>query len=232
MILGIAAAPDGRDDGIELPPLNAAAPARLLVMLHGAGSGPGELVPAALAWQLKLRRARVLLLRAPFDAGTPARRFWADPACYPVTAQAIRSAAEHIRPRIETARRALGLDRGQVCVIGFSQGASVALELAFGPEPAAALIIGYAARLYRLPNWADRIDAAVHLLHGVADSVVPSGYGEAAYRRLRAAGARVSLDLQTDEGHAVGQHLINRGTQFVMDWIFGRGLPEPGRTAH
>ena len=67
----------------------------------------------------------------------------------------------------------------------------------------------------------------------LADSVVPAVYGEMAYRRLRAAGAHVSLDLLPDEGHSVGQMLINRGTQHAMNWAFDRGIePPPAGTTH
>ena len=106
------------------------------------------------------------------------------------------------------------------------------MELAFGDAPCAALIIGYAARLYRLPSPGDRVSGVIHLLHGGADSVVPAVYGEMAYRRLRALGANVSLDLLPDEGHAVGQMLINRGTQHAMDWLFDRGGEVPPGSPH
>jgi hypothetical protein len=50
---------------------------------------------------------------------------------------------------------------------------------------------------------------------------------------LRAIGAQVSLDLLPDEGHAVGQVLINRGTRHAMNWLFNRGAGSPpAGTAH
>jgi len=62
--------------------------------------------------------------------------------------------------------------------------------------------------------------------------VVPAVYGEIAYRRLRAAGAQVSLDLLPEEGHTVGQMLINRGTQHAMNSIFNRSENPPAGIAH
>ncbi len=205
---------------LSLPTLSGRPPKRLLAMLHGAGSSAGALVPAAIAWQLKLRSAQAALLQAPFAADN--QHYWVDPAQYPVTAASIGDAAAQARDLIEAQQSALGLGPDQTLVIGFSQGASVALELAFGDAPCAAITIGYAARLYRLPSPDDRVNGVIHLLHGGADSVVPAVYGEAAYRRLRAMGARVSLDVLPDEGHSVGQILINRGTEHAMNWLFGR----------
>jgi predicted esterase len=162
-----------------------------------------------------------MLLDAPFGASR-ARRYWVDPAQYPVAPDAIQAAADGARDRIVARQAELGLDAGRTMVIGFSQGASVALELAFGEPGCAGLVIAYAARLYRLPTVDDRVTARVRLVHGGGDSVVPAAYGEAAFRRLRGIGADVSLDLLPEEGHAVGQVQINRGTSHAMDWVFDR----------
>lgn len=213
---------------IELPALTAKS-RRLLVLLHGAGSSPGALVPAALAWQLKLRSAQVLLPAAPFRT-TVGRHFWTDPSVYPVSPDAISAAAVTLAEQIRTARHTAGLRVDDVAIIAFSQGASVALELAFDADPLAATTICYAARLYRLPGSDDRANGKIHLLHGSLDSVVPAVYGETAYRRLRAIGADVSLELMPEEGHVVGQMQINHGTRLAMDWVFGR-RPERGDEA-
>lgn len=225
-----AGLPDARD-ALVLPTLTGEAPRRLVVMLHGAGSSAGAIVSAGIAWQLKLRSAQALLPQAPF-AGAEGHRYWVDPFEYPVSSEAIEQAAERVRSRIQAQQARLGISADATLLVGFSQGASVALELAFGDAPCAALIIGYAARLYRLPSPGDRVSGVIHLLHGGADSVVPAVYGEMAYRRLRALGANVSLDLLPDEGHAVGQMLINRGTQHAMDWLFDRGGEVPPGSPH
>ena len=219
-------------DPLLLPALTRGSAKRLLVMLHGAGSSAGAMVAAALAWQLKLRSAQALLLQAPFGS-RPDRRYWTDPAVFPVRAAAIAFAADGVRSIIAAHQQTLGLGPRQTLLVGFSQGASVALELAFGPASCAAMTIGYAARLYRLPRAGDHVSGTIHLLHGGADSVVPAVYGEMAYRRLRAINARVSLHLLPEEGHAVGQVLINRGTQQAMNWVFDRHLAnDSAGTAH
>lgn len=200
-------------------------------MLHGAGSSAGAVVSAALAWQLKLRSALAVLPQAPF-AGPQQQRYWVDPAEYPVTAASIGAAAHQARRLIVAQQAAVGVSPADTLMVGFSQGASVALELAFGEAACAAITIGYAARLYRLPSTDDHVAGEIHLLHGGADSVVPAVYGATAYRRLRAIGARVSLDLMPDEGHSIGQVQINRGTQHAMNWLFDRGGQSPPAGSH
>jgi phospholipase/carboxylesterase len=221
---------EAADNALILPPLTGEGPKRLLVLLHGAGSSAGAIVAAALAWQLKLRSAQALLLQAPFS-NARGRRYWTDPAVFPVRAAAIAAAADRARSAIAERQAVLGLGPEQTLLVGFSQGASVALELSFGASPCAGITIAYAARLYRLPRAGDRVAGLIHLLHGGSDSVVPSVYGERAYRRLRAMGARVSLDLLPEEGHAVGQVLINRGTKHAMNWLFDRQAQAPAKGA-
>ena len=232
-------------------------PKRLLVLLHGAGSNPGQMVMAAVAWQLKLRSARAILLAAPHlgepvvDADTdggagaeaapvgeaatalidenggdgqpdfrPRPRYWVDPAEYPVQAGSVRRESEQVAGRIRARQARTGLGPAQTLLVGFSQGASIALELAFEPHDLAHLIITFAPRLYRIPVDGDVTRAAIHLIHGRYDSVVPLAHGEAALRRLGAISAATSLDVIEDGGHAITQDHLNVATQRAMQTLF------------
>ena len=228
-------------------------PKRLLVLLHGAGSNPGQVVMAAVAWQLKFRSARAILLAAPHlgepvvDAAAaaaaaadaeataelvdenggdghpdfrPRPRYWVDPAEYPVQAGSVRRESERVAGRIEAWQARTGLGPAQTLLVGFSQGASIALELAFEPHDLAHLIVAFAPRLYRIPLEGDVTRAAIHLIHGRYDSVVPLAHGEAALRRLGAISAATSLDVIEDGGHAITQDHLNVATQRAMQTLF------------
>ena len=226
-------------------------PRRLLVLLHGAGSNPGQVVMAAVAWQLKFRSARAILLAAPHSSDTladadadadanadaetatgdevggdghqayrPRPRYWIDPAEYPVQAESVRREAERVAGRIRAWQARTGLGPAQTLLVGFSQGASIALELAFEPHDLAYLIVAFAPRLYRLPVDGDATRAAIHLIHDRYDSVVPLAHGEAALRRLGAISAATSLDVIEDGGHAITQDHLNVATQRAMQTLF------------
>lgn len=216
--------PDPAD--IDLPPMAGGEARRLLMMLHGAGSTPGQLVMAAVAWQIKFRSARAVLLAAPHLAPAPLTgsavraRYWIDPAEYPVRPESVRLEAGRVANRIQAWQASTGLEADQTILVGFSQGASVALELAFEPHDLASLIVCFAPRLYRLPVDGDTINAAVHLIHGRYDSVVPLAHGEAALRRLGAIAPATSLDVLEDGGHAITQEQLNVATQRAMQTLF------------
>ena len=217
-------------------------PKRLLVLLHGAGSNPGQVVMAAVAWQLKFRSARAILLAAPHlvphdeaiaagcaagpeeddgrGAFRPRPRYWIDPAEYPVRAASVRHEAGRVAGRIQAWQARTGLGPADTLLVGFSQGASIALELAFEPHEVASVIVAFAPRLYRLPVDGDASRVAIHLVHGRYDSVVPLAHGEAALRRLGAISAATSLDVIEDGGHAITQDHLNVATQRAMQTLF------------
>ena len=225
---------------IDLPPMAGGEARRLLVFLPAAGSTPGAHVMAAVAWQQKFRTARAVLLAAPHVASAeaeaaanadpaaaanpaaagPRRRYWVDPAEYPVSAESIRREAAAVAGRIQDWQTRTGIDASQTILVGFSQGASIALELGFEPWTVASIIVAFAPRLYRLPVEGDAIHPTIHLIHGRYDTVIPLAHAEAALRRLGAVAAETSLDIVEDGGHVVDQDHLNIATQRAMQTVF------------
>jgi phospholipase/carboxylesterase len=220
----------GEQVWLELPPISPAAPRRLLVFLHGEGSSPERFAPVAIAWQLKFPGATAVLLQGPrgcagggwFDARHRGAR----------GAQGVDPVAAEVAARIAGLQRATGVGPADTVAIGHAQGATVALELARGHGALAGIVVAYAGRLARPIAEGERITAAVHLIHGEFDSVVPSVHATRALRGLRAAGADATLDIVEDEAHAIGQELVNLGTTRVMQTVFRGRRPAARRTLH
>jgi len=212
-------------------------PNRLMVFLPGESSA--ELfTPVALAWQLKFPSAVCIIFQPPHKASLwwekHSSRRDAAPACAKVVARQIRGQQQE-----------LGLIASQTTVIGFAQGATIALELARSSRAAelsdehpsatealhkhptaipqaqvCSIVVAYAAQLAR-PLLADeRVPCSVHLIHGDLDHRVPAIYGHQAYKSLKAAGADVTWDLIADTAHTIGQDAIIVGTMRAMQRIF------------
>ncbi|MFN7642687.1 MAG: dienelactone hydrolase family protein [Burkholderiales bacterium] len=216
---------------LELPPISANAPRRLLVFLHGAGSSPETFAPVAIAWQLKFPGATAVLLQGLRRVGAIAD--WFDPAGRDARgALVLDEAAGTVGARIASLQTTLGLEPRETVVIGFGQGATLALELARMRGCVASIVVAYAGRLARPLQDGERVGATVHLIHGEFDSVVPALHATRALRGLRALGVDVTLDIIEDEGHTIGQEMVNRGTTRVMQTVFrGRG-PAKRPTLH
>lgn len=222
---------------LEFPPISAATSKRLLVFLHGAGSSPEAFAPVAIAWQLKFPGATAAILQGLRPGSCGDGLDWFDNRGVAADRVGrIREAAARVAERIAALQRETGVPVAQTVVIGFSQGATVALELARTRPERAAIVVAYAGRLASPIRADERVDATIHLIHGELDSVVPAVHAQQALRGLRAIGTDVTLDLAEDGTHSIGQGMVIVGTTRVMQTVFRGRRPtrgsRRGRTLH
>jgi phospholipase/carboxylesterase len=217
----------GKQLWLQLPPMSGSAPRRLLVFLHGAGSTPEVFAPVALAWQLKFPGATAAIVEAPRPSSACAGKDWYDPSGHTDShGERIAEAADEVARRVDALQVETGLGSADTVLVGYSQGATVALELARRAPGACAIVVSYAGRLARPVREGETIAPTIHLIHGELDSVVPVAHSERAFRHLQAGGADVSLDIALDETHSLGQALVNLGTTRVLQTVFRGRRPK------
>lgn len=206
---------------IELAPYNGKKPNRLLVFLHGAGSTPETFTPLALAWQFKFTSAAAIVLQG-VQPGITGRGFdWFHHSTDREQQRSdARQAAIEVTRRVRLAQQNFGLSTAMTSLIGFSQGAVLALEMARLPGPCAQIVVTHAGRLLSPLAAGEVIEPTIHLLHGEFDSQVLARHSLRAYRALRGADARVSVDIVADGVHSVGQDMVNIGTTRMMQSLF------------
>ncbi|MCO5120932.1 MAG: dienelactone hydrolase family protein [Burkholderiaceae bacterium] len=212
---------------IELPPINPDAPRRLIVFLHEHGSDAGRFAPVGVAWQLKFPGAVGALINAGEHAPGKGRRWF---AARPLEGRADRIAAAvaDFRERLAALQDEQRIGGMRTMLVGFGQGATVALEAIRGGQSPASIVVAYAARLGRPVRPGERIDAAIHLVHGTHDTLVPLAYARQAQRGLAAAGALVTLDILADGVHSIDQEMVNLGTRRAMQSVFRNRHRAPG----
>lgn len=213
---------------LELPPISTTAPSRLLVFLHGAGSSPEAFAAIAIAWQLKFPGAHAIILQGQ-PVAEPAGSAWYEWFDANASAEQRRdlaqaSAAEVAR-RIRHLQNTLEIGAERTILIGFSQGATVALEVCRLNDCPVDIVVSYAGRLARPIGPGERIDATVHLVHGQLDTWVPVVHSQRALRGLAAAGAQVTLDITEDGLHSIGPDMIIIGTTRAMQTVFKGRAP-------
>ncbi len=206
---------------LELPPHRGGQPNRLLVFLHGAGSRPETFMPVALAWQFKFPGAVAIVLEGLSPARQGSGRDWFDGSGVAhEQAGRVHHAAQEVVKRIRSAQESLQIAPSATMIVGFSQGASVGLEMALLGDSCAAVVVAHAGRLHRAIAPGTLIKPSIHLLHGELDTHVLAQHSHRAYRMFREAGARVSLDVLADGVHSIGQDMINVGTTRAMQTVF------------
>src|SRR5690606_10463899 len=119
-------------------------------------------------------------------------------------------------------------------VVGVGPGAAVGVGALRGQARApASIVVAYAARLARPVRPGERVDAAIHLVHGTHDSLVPLAHARQARRGLAAAGARLTLDILAAGAHSLDQEMVNLGTLRAMQTVFrGRRAVAPADSPH
>jgi phospholipase/carboxylesterase len=208
---------------IELPPIHDVPPTRLLVFLHGAVSNTDKFAPVAIAWQLKFPTAAAYILQAPQKSVPNADRFsWFSPtATATEKIEAIQTAANNVADKLETLQKSTGLNAQSTVIVGFSQGATVALEVARSRANCADIVVAYAGQLSSAVLAGQTINArTIHLVHGELDSIVTPDQAERTYRQLLQAHGDVTLDVIEDGTHAIDQDFITVGTTRAMQSIF------------
>jgi phospholipase/carboxylesterase len=233
----VSTARDAEALWLELPPISSSAPNRLIVFLHGAGSSAEWFAPIAIAWMLKFPSATGAILHALKRASVGSGGDWFDGlGTRDTLAPRVIHAGQQAAHRIQTLQHMAGVGPESTIVVGFSQGATLALELARSRPDLLSVAVSYCGRMIPLPGRGEALSPTIHLLHGELDSVVPVVHAQQACRRLAAGGSRVTLDVLEDHGHSIGQDMIILGTTRVMQTVFRDRRPQrrkaDGATLH
>ncbi|MBM5801049.1 MAG: esterase [Cyanobacteria bacterium K_DeepCast_35m_m2_023] len=188
-----------------------------LVLLHGWGADADDLLD--LGELLVGPQVQVVSLRAPQLHPAGMGRQWYDlqQGGWPGLAPALGE----LRARLTALGSSVPL--AQTVLLGFSQGAAMALDVASGGgeaerrPPGLAGVIGCSG--YPHPDWqpakpAESLALRVLLTHGEQDPVVPHGASVELQRLLTAAGATVEL-LSFAGGHSIDPDLFGPMRQFL-----------------
>lgn len=193
---------------------------QLVLLFHGVGASASDLVPVGEAIAGAHPAALVVSVGAPHPSTLGQGREW-----FPVLGiteanrpQRIASAMPLFLEAIAHWQREAGLDAASTALVGFSQGAIMALaatQLDGGALPAGR-VVALAGRL-ATPARTAPPGLRVHLVHGEADGVVPSRLSSDAARQLRDLGAEVTLDLLPGLGHGIDARALQRVILYLAD---------------
>jgi len=192
---------------------------RRLVLLHGWGADADDLLdlgavlldadPAAIGLS-------VVALRAPLPHPAGMGRQWYDlqQPEWPQLPEARRA----LRRRLLALGASVPLE--QTCLLGFSQGAAMAIDVATGCGPDATEALPLAGLVacsgYPHPDWQPRTPRTdILLTHGEQDPVVPFAASAALERSLAEAGGSVRR-IAFPGGHSIDPELIAPVREFLV----------------
>lgn len=206
---------------VRLP--ESGAPDLLFLVFHGVGSNAAQMAALATRLAAEYPQAAIACLDGPepFDgaAGGAGRQWFSVQGVTEDNRPArVAAALPRFIAAVRAAQQHFGTSVPCTALVGFSQGAIMALE-AVQAEPAlAGRVLAFAGRHATAPMHAPQ-DTSVHLLHGLDDRVMPAGAAIDSAERLVALGGDVTADVLPGIGHELHPRLVGRAIEQLHTFL-------------
>jgi len=195
----------------------------LVVFLHGYGANGADLFGLADPLAPHLPDTVFLSPDAPEPAqgGYGLQWFpipWLDGSSEEAARQGLARAMSDLNGFLDTALAAEGLDESALALVGFSQGAMMAMHVAPRRVRAMAGVVAISGRLLEPENIANiTARPPVLLIHGDDDQVVPFGNMAHAGEVLTGAGIETFGHVMRGTGHGIAQDGLSVALAFLRD---------------
>ncbi|MBV9550073.1 MAG: prolyl oligopeptidase family serine peptidase [Alphaproteobacteria bacterium] len=213
-------------DGPRLSPLGGTA-RQLIVLVHGYGADGNDLISLGKVWQARFPDAAFFAPNGPEPApGSPGFQWFALTDLNPEeTERGVEAAAPGLDAAIDAELAAHKLNPENLALLGFSQGAMMALHIGLHRKVPPLAILSYSGLLAgRIPMPAPGgAYPPVFLSHGDSDQVVPPQMLFLAAGALRQVGAQIDWHLARNTAHGIDPESLELGAQFLRNIIVPLG---------
>lgn len=216
-------------EGPRLRPRDGGDPDSLVVLLHGYGADGRDLIDIGSAWADLLPRAAFVSPHAPDPCeGAPAGRQW-----FPLTfrdphelTRGAEAAAPVLRAFLDAELAKYGLPPQRLALVGFSQGAMMALKIATTAPVAPAAVVAYSGMWVDAGGRPEGVPLPacppILMVHGTEDEVVPAQALFTSAQGLAAAGVPVEWHLSHGLGHGIDEGGLAHGGVFLAEFLARR----------
>ena len=210
-------------EGPRVAPAGGGKPNALIVLLHGYGSSGADLISLAPFWSKALPRVAFAAPNGPEPVrGLPGGYQWfdlgmRDPGLTELGARGAAAAIDRFLDR-ELARN--GLDESRLALVGFSQGAMMALHVGVRRAQPPAAIVGFSGALVtgKLKEEA-RARPPILLIHGDRDERIPAEAMFQAAAALAEAELPTLWHLSPGVPHAIGPDGMQLAAGFLKEML-------------
>ncbi|MFG1276177.1 alpha/beta hydrolase [Xanthobacter autotrophicus] len=192
--------------GPKIAALSCGKPAWLVVLLHEEGTDGQKVIDLALNWAPEMPKADFLAAEAPFPAPGGGRSWFPSEAMTPeAISEGLATAGPWLDAFLDRMLAERRLPDSHLALVGFSQGAILALHVGLRRAASPALVIGFCGALPEADDLSGEIRArpSVLLIHGEEDAVVPFDQMVATRERLKALGVPAKSMRRPGLGHTV-----------------------------
>jgi phospholipase/carboxylesterase len=183
---------------------------QLFLLFHGFGAAPDDLVPLGQILAERFPQSAVVSVQAPQECPYSSGFQWYSMDGISEADRPERSAQALplFQKAVQQWQQAFGVGCEATALVGFSQGAIMALESTQKAPLLAARIVALSGRFNSLPDQAPEA-CTLHLIHGKQDSVIPYAHTVHAAEKLVSLGADVTADVIPFVGHEITQEIAD-----------------------
>jgi phospholipase/carboxylesterase len=207
----------------------------LVVFLHGYGADGADLLGLADPLGAHLPDTTFVAPDAPERAqgGYGLQWFpipWLDGSSEEAAAQGLARASDDLNAFLDALLEAEGLGDNALALLGFSQGAMMAMHVAPRRTRAMAGVVAISGRLLAPEMIGDiMVKPPVLLIHGDGDQVVPFGNMAHAGQVLTGAGIETYGHVMQGTGHGIAPDGLQVALSFLTDRLGGQPMPPLAR---
>ena len=195
-------------------------PKQLLLLFHGVGSSARDLEPLGEALAQHLPDAAIVSVQAPEAIARGWQWFSVQGVTEADRPARVAAAIPRFSQVVRQWQQACDVGAAETTLIGFSQGAIMALEATQLDSPPAGRVIALSGRFARPPHIA-QTSVHTHLMHGDADEVMPVRGAVDALAQLQALGAPPTLDRFPRLGHGIDRRVVDAVVRRLQEDIRG-----------
>lgn len=207
-------------------------PGQLVLLFHGVGGSPESMRPLAQRLAEAFPQSMVVCVRAPHvsDSGSGYQWFSVAGISESTRPARVAGAAQAFVQAVRRWQEASGASVDRTALIGFSQGAIMALEsMGLEADALAGRIVALAGRYAGEPHPVPA-HTTLHMIHGKQDGVIPYSHTILAAEKLLAAGADVTADVMPFVGHEISAEVADLVLERLQGYVPKRVWEEALRT--
>jgi phospholipase/carboxylesterase len=191
----------------------------LVIFLHGWGSSGDNSVHLIRVMSKFLPDSHFIAPNAPFlrEIGDGYQWFSLEDRSEEALYNGVKNAASIVNKFIDKKLKELNLKDTQLSLVGFSQGAMLAIHTALTRLQSCASVVAYSGRFLSPSRVASEMKSkpSMFVIHGDADDVVPFSSLDLAVRALKENGVNVEGYPIYSLGHVINDEGIKLGVEFI-----------------
>jgi len=215
--------------GPSLPPASGGKPKSIVVFIHGYGSDGDDLISLGQAWAKLLPDTLFVAPHGPTESEqNPGGKQWFglrdwDPARILVEVHALTPSLNRY---LDELLKTHGLPPEKLALVGFSQGAMLALHIGLH-RPKCAGIVAFSGAFLFDPSELLIARPPVLLVHGTEDQVLPVTFSQLAEEQLKSINVPTTFTELPGLEHGIDGRALGIGGAFLKEHLYEKAAPNP-----